>query len=77
MPSYLTADLARDHIQRRGIPIGRNGLKDHHYRGTGPQSAIINGRRVYTTEWLDSWLEAQAACAPAKRRRASAQTAAA
>lgn len=77
MPTYLTSDRARDHIRDRGVPIGRNGLKDHLHRGTGPKSVIVNGRRLYTAAWLDEWIDAQAACAPAKRRRASAQTAAA
>lgn len=68
MQIYLDRDAARDHIRSRGVPIGENALKDHASRGTGPKYAIINKRAVYTREWLDEWIDGQAA----PRRKASA-----
>lgn len=59
--SYLVGDLARDYVRDRGVPIGNNALKDHRSRGTGPRFAIINGRCLYTREWLDLWIEEEAA----------------
>lgn len=75
MQSYLDAAGARDYIRARSVPIGDNALKDHRSRGTGPRYTIINGRCLYTREWCDEWIEAQAS-RPVRRGRRSAEHAA-
>lgn len=65
---YLTDPEAHNAIRDRGVPIGKNALKDHRSRGTGPKYAIINGRALYTTEWIDAWIAEQAA-RPLRRHR--------
>ncbi len=73
MKTFLVSDGARDYIRSQGVPLGDKALKDHRSRGTGPQYTIINGRCLYTREWCDEWIEAQASRPVAKRGRRSAQ----
>jgi hypothetical protein len=67
--TYLIDTEARDHIRSRGVRIGNNALKDHRSRGTGPKWVLINGRALYTREWCDEWIDAQAARPPSPRQR--------
>ncbi len=60
MPNYIDRDRIRDHIRSRGVPIGDNAVKDLWAKRRGPRSVIINGRRLSTVEWVDTWIEEQA-----------------
>jgi hypothetical protein len=89
MTKYLDRATATAFIRAVGIPMGDNRLADLAYEGRGPRFAMINGRAVYTEQWLAAWIEAQAARSvkryraskpartPKRRRRSPSQSAAA
>lgn len=61
---YLTRDHATKYLNEKGVPMGPLGLCNLASKERGPKYALINGRALYTTEWLDKWLEEQAANSP-------------
>jgi hypothetical protein len=77
MATYLPRAAARDYLaEKHGIQLGKTGLDNMASDGIGPKYARIAGRAVYTREWLDEWVAAEAA-RPVVRRRERRQTAAA
>ncbi len=71
VPKYLTREAAAALVSAQGIKLTSQRLADLAYRGKGPRFARVNGRAVYTLEWLTEWLEAEMA-RPVQRRRRSA-----
>jgi hypothetical protein len=75
MPTYLTRAAARTYLEEtHGIPLGATALDNMASDGTGPTYARIAGRALYTREWLDSWVTAQAS-RPVARRNSEANSA--
>jgi hypothetical protein len=64
MVTYLPHKAATEYIRSRGVTIGRNQLYDLKSEGRGPHCTKINGRNAYTVEWIDQWIEAEAAQSP-------------
>lgn len=70
-PKYLNREAAAAYVTAQGIELTSQALADLSYRGKGPRFARVNGRCVYTAEWLTAWIEAEIA-RPVQRRRRSA-----
>jgi hypothetical protein len=70
-PKYLNREAAAAFVSAQGIELSSQRLADLAYRGNGPRFARVNGRAVYTVEWLTAWIEAEIA-RPLQRRRRSA-----
>jgi hypothetical protein len=74
---FLSRADARGYLKEtHGVELGVTGLTNLASDAKGPRYALINGRALYTREWLDSWVAAEAA-RPVVRRRDRGQTAAA
>jgi hypothetical protein len=65
---FKPREIAAEYLSSKGIPTTAQGLADKASRGLGPRYAIVNGRAVYTQEWLDAWVAEQAA-RPVVRRK--------
>jgi hypothetical protein len=71
-PKYLTRDAAAAFLTAQGIELTGPVLADLAYKGKGPRFAKINGRAVYTVEWLTAWIEAEIAKPVSRRARRQA-----
>ena len=70
MTTFLTRRAARSYLTEvHGIELGVAGLENMASDGTGPHYAKIAGRAVYTREWLDTWVKAEAARPVVRRRK--------
>ena len=67
LPKFLTRDAAAAYLSAQGIELTGQSLADLAYRGRGPRFAIVNGRAVYTVEWLTAWIDSEIA-KPVSRR---------
>lgn len=75
MSTYLPRRAARSYLQdTHGVPLGGTALENMASDGTGPKYVLIAGRALYTREWLDAWVAAEAARPVARRRRARTQS---
>ena len=73
MATYMPRPDARAYLnEEHGVVLGQFGLENMASEGTGPQYALIAGRALYTREWLDRWVAAEAARPVSRRRRRKA-----
>jgi hypothetical protein len=76
--TYLTRADAREDLKvRHGIELGKTGLENMASDGTGPKYVRIAGRALYTREWLDAWVAAEAARPVVRRGERRSQSKAA
>lgn len=68
-PKYLDRITATQRLREQGVVIGDNRLADLAHEKRGPKFVVINGRALYTFEWLLAWIEAEAARPTSRRRR--------
>jgi hypothetical protein len=70
LPKYLSREAAAAFIAAQGIEkITVQALADLKYRGKGPKCGRVNGKAVYTAEWLLEWIEAEIARSAQRRAR--------
>jgi hypothetical protein len=72
-PRYLGREQAAEQLTAEGVKATSQTLADLAYKRTGPRFVRINGRALYTREWLLAWIEEQAAKPVQRRRRRTAQ----
>jgi hypothetical protein len=60
-PKYLDREAAAAFITAQGIKTTPQGLADLKYRGKGPKCGRVNGKVVYTPDWLLVWIEEEIA----------------
>jgi hypothetical protein len=69
MTTYLNRAAQREYLKtQHGVELGKTALENMAYDGNGPKYVLIAGRALSTREWLDEWVQAQAA-RPVRRRR--------
>jgi hypothetical protein len=74
MPTYLNRAAQREYLKtQHGVELGKSALENMAYDDTGPKYVLIAGRALSTREWLDDWVQVQAA-RPVRRRRQRATT---
>jgi hypothetical protein len=70
-PKYLDRETAAAFVTAQGIKTTPQGLADLKYRKKGPKCGRVNGKVVYTAEWLTAWIEEEIARSmQGSRRRA-------
>lgn len=75
MATYLPRAAARAYLKEvHGVELGQTGLENMASDDLGPRYTLIAGRALYTHEWLDQWVAAEAARPVSRRRRKSRAT---
>lgn len=67
-PKYLDREAAAAFVTAQGIKTTPQGLADLKYRRKGPKCGRVNGKCVYTAEWLLAWIEEEIARSMQRRR---------
>lgn len=71
LPKYLDRPTAAAFVTAQGIKTTVQALADMKYRRRGPRCAIVNGKAVYTAEWLLQWIEEEVSRSTPRRRRSA------
>lgn len=71
-PKYLDREAAAAFVTAQGVKTTAQALADLKYRGKGPKCGRVNGKIVYTAEWLLTWIEEEIARSIPQRRRRGA-----
>jgi len=61
LPKYLNREAAAAFITAQGIEITAQALADLKCRRKGPKCGRVNGKAVYTADWLIAWIEEEIA----------------
>ena len=73
MATFLNRVMAREYLaETHGVELGKVGLENLASDGVGPKYVLISGRALYTRDWLDQWVAAEAARPVDRRRRRAA-----
>jgi hypothetical protein len=71
IPKFLTREAAAAFLTAQGIETTAQALADLAYRRKGPKFARVNGRTVYTADWLIAWIKAEMALSVQRGRRSA------
>jgi hypothetical protein len=74
--TYKTRNQATLTLREHGVPLGETSLAEMASAGKGPKYAVINGRALYTDQWLFEWVQQEASRPPQLSKRGRARAAA-